>query len=534
MHDFWTDLRIAARRLRHAPGFALTAILSLTMAIAANLVVFGVMNAAVLRPLNVAHGSPLWSIEHKEHGYISQSYPDFRDMRAQASTFSGIAAFRVSEAAVSITGPAQKSWLYEVSGNYFDTLGVRPELGRIFHSSDEHGPNSAPWIVLSDAFWRSRFAADPRTIGMTVDLNKHPFTVIGVTPPQFHGTELFLWPDFFVPMVNEEQIEGYSYLEKRFNHGLFVIGDPRPGVTVQQATNDLNTVAARMTKQNPVDDDQLGFRLVRAGLFGDQIGDPARSFLTALLLLALLVLVAACVNLASIFAARAADRGRELAIRVAIGSSRWRVLRQVAAEAALLSLLGGTVGALVSVALMKGLSQWQPIPTLPIHVSVPADWRVYGIALLLAAASSVLPALLTARQIWQIDAMQVMKAGGAPSVVRRLTLRDLLLGVQIALCALLVTCGLVALRGMSRQLQAPIGFEPQGAVLTQTEMKMAGYSDASALPVQKRMMEQASQIPGVSAAGTIDEPPLSTGGSSTPVYREGTTDFRSSNSALVA
>ncbi len=236
-----------------------------------------------------------------------------------------------------------------------------------------------------------------------------------------------------------------------------------------------------MEKQNPVDDDHVGFRLVKAGLFGDQIGDAARSFLAGLLLLALLVLAAACVNLASIFAARAADRGRELAIRVAIGSSRWRVLRQVLAEAALLAAAGGAVGAVVSVALMKVLSEWRPVPALPIHVTILADARVYGIAVLLAVASCMLPALLTARQIWQIDAMQVMK-GTAQTVIRRMTVRDLLLGLQVALCALLVTCALVGLRGMNRQLHAPIGFEPDGVVLAQTEMKMAGYSDASAFP----------------------------------------------------
>ncbi len=230
MSDFLGDLRIAARRLRHAPGFVLVAVLSLTMAITANLVVFGVLNAAVLRPLNVAGADRLWTIEHKEHGYISHSYPDFEDLRAENSTFSDMAAFRISEAAVSSGGgPTKKSWMYEVSGSYFDMLGVQPEAGRLFHASDEHGPNSAPYIVLSDAFWRARFAADPRIIGTTIDLNKHPFTVIGVAAPEFHGTELFLWPDFWVPMVNEEQIEGYSYLNKRYNHGLFRGGRTEAG-----------------------------------------------------------------------------------------------------------------------------------------------------------------------------------------------------------------------------------------------------------------------------------------------------------------
>jgi len=533
MSDFLGDLRIAARRLRHSPGFVLVAVLSLTMAITANLVVFGVLNAAVLRPLNVAGADRLWTIEHKEHGFISHSYPDFQDLRAQNSTFSDIGAFRMGEAAVSTGDVAKKSWMYEVSGSYFDMLGVEPEAGRLFHASDEHGPNSAPFVVLSDGFWRARFAADPRIIGTTIHLNKQPFTVIGVAPPEFHGTELFMWPDFWTPMVNEQQLEGYSYLTKRYNHGIFVFGELKPGVTMQQAASDLDTVAAQMAKANPVVDDHIGFRLVRAGLLGDQVGDAARSFLTALLLLALLVLAAACVNLASIFAARAADRARELAIRVAIGSSRWRVLRQVLAEAALLAVAGGAVGTSTSVAIMRILSQWRPIPMLPIQVAVPVDARVYWIALLLAAASCLLPAILTARQIWQIDAMQVIK-GSAQTVFRRMTVRDLLLGLQVAICALLVTCALVGLRGMSRQLHAPFGFQPEGAVLVQTEMKMADYSDESAFPVQKRMLDEAARIPGVTAVGTMDEPPLSAGGDTTPVYREGTQDFRGSNSAFTA
>jgi predicted permease len=533
MHEILSDLRIAIRRLRHSPGFVFLAVLSLTMAIAANLVVFGVMNAAILRPLNVANSGSLKMIEQKPHGYVSQSYPDFVDLRARNSTFTDIAAYRFNEAGLSAQGLAKKSWTYEVSGNYFDMLGVQPQLGRFFHASDEHGPNSAPYIVLSDAFWRSRFGADPRIVGSTVELNKHPFTIIGVAPAAFHGTELFMWPDFFVPMVNEEQIEGYSYLEKRFNHGLFVIGELKPGVTAQQGSDNLNAIAAQLAKQYPATNEQMGVRLVKPGLLGDILGDAAREFLTGVLLLAFLVLAAACVNLASIFAARAADRGREMAIRMAIGSSRWRMLRQVLAEAVLLSLAGGVAGTFAAAALLRVLSQWQPIAKFPIHVTVVADARVYGIAILLAAASGILPAVLTSRQIWKTDAIQAIKSGST-QVVRKLTVRDLLLGLQVALCALLVTCALVGLRGMDRQLHAPLGFQPDGVTVVGAEMNMAGYSDASALPVQKRILQEAAQIPGVTAVGTNNELPLSGGGSSTPVYRQGTTDFRNSNSATVA
>lgn len=530
MESVMQDLRFAARRLRNSPGFAITAVVSLTIAIAANLVVFGVFNAAVQRQMGIAGADRVWQVIQKPHGYISQSYPDYHDYQARNATFSELAAFRISQSALRAEGSVRAAWDYEVTGNYFDTLGVRPELGRFFHANDEHGVNSAPYVVLSDAYWRSHSGADPGVVGTTVEVNKHPFLVIGVAPPSFHGTELFMWPDFWVPMVDAPQVDGYNYLEKRFNHGLFVVGRLKPGVTPQQATENLNAVAAQLAKQYPQTDDGIGARLVRPGMFGDQLGGVARNFLLGILLLALLTLAAACVNLASLFAARAADRERELAVRIAIGSSRSRVLGQVLSEALLLSAAGGAVGVFGAAALLRWLSVWQPIAEYPIHVTVAADARVYGFAMLLAAASGVFPALLTARQIWKTDAMQAMKGTSQP-VLRRLTVRDVLLGVQVMLCALLVTCALVGLRGMARSLQAPMGFEPQGVTLAEMEMKMADYTDASALPVEKRMITTAEQIPGVTAVGMIDEPPLEGGGgSTTPFYRESTTDFRGSNS----
>jgi len=322
-------------------------------------------------------------------------------------------------------------------------------------------------------------------------------------------------------------------LVKRFNHGLFVIGSLKPGVTPQQATDNLNTVARQMTDEHPMDDDGLGARLVKPGLMGDTFGGPARSFLAAIMALALLVLAAACANLAGICTARAADRSRELAIRLSIGSTRGRILRQLVTEAVLVSIAGGLVGTMVAAALLGFLSRWQPIAEFSVHATVLPDARVYAIAFVLSTASGILPGLLPARQIWRTDVMQAMKSGaGAAGLIGRLTLRDLLLGVQIALCALLVTASLVSLRGLDRSLHAPIGFSPQGAMLAEADMQMAGYSDKNALPVQRRLIEEAARIPGVTAVGTINQAPLSGGGSSTPVFRDGTADLKSSNSVM--
>ena len=523
------DVRYALRQLRRSPGFAITAILTLALGIGANVIVFGVLNAIVLRPLNVADTDRLFEVVQHEQGDDNQSYPDYLDYRARNTTFSDMAAYRMGFVGMSAGGAAQKCWEYEVTGNYFDMLGVQPALGRFFHANDEHGQNSAPYIVLSDSAWRTRFNADPRIIGTTVDLNKHPFTIVGVAPRGFNGTELFFWPEFWVPMVNEGQIRGYSSFDKRGNHNLFVVGMMKPGVTLRQATDNLNTIAHQLAHEYPASNEGMGARLVKPGLLGDILGGPARMFLLAVMALALLVLVAACVNLAGICTARAADRARELAIRLSIGSTRLRILRQLLTEAALVSVAGGVAGTVISVFLLGILSQWQPIAEFPIHVTVIPDTRVYVIAFVLSLASGILPGLLPARQIWRTDAMQAMKSGAATvGVIGRLTLRDLLLGVQIALCALLVTASLVSLRGMERSLHAPIGFTPDGALLAEADMRMAGYSDKDALMVQRRMIEEAGRIPGVTAVGTVDSPPLSGDGSSTSVYREGTDELRPS------
>jgi predicted permease len=531
--DLGRDIRYAGRQLRRSPGFALTAIITLALGIGANVVVFGVMNAMILRPLNVAGADRLLELANARPGDDNQSYPDFVDFKTRNSAFSDMAAYRLGYAGISSGGNAEKSWEFEVSANYFDMLGVQPQVGRFFHESDEHGPNSAPYIVLSDAMWRARFNADPRIVGSTVDLNKHPFTIVGVAPKEFHGTEIFFWPEFWMPMVNEAQVEGYSFLAKRGNHGIFVIGSLKPGVTPRQAEENLSSVARQMTREHPKEDDELTVRLVKPGLLGDTLGGPAQPFLAAIMGLALLVLLAACVNLAGIFAARAADRSRELAIRLSIGSTRWRILRQLLTEAVLVSLAGGALGTLIATMMLGVLSRWQPISEYPIHVTVVADGRTYLIAIVLSVAAGILPGLLPARQVWRTDATDAMKSGTTSArILRRLTLRDLLLGIQIALCALLLTSSLVALRGMERSLHAPIGFVPQGAMVADTDMQMAGYSDDTAFPVQRRMIAATLQMPGVRGAGTIDSLPLGGGGSNWSVYREGTTDLRSSNSVM--
>jgi predicted permease len=528
------DVRYTLRQLRRSLTFTVTSVLTLALGIGANVVVFSVLNTLVLKLADVPDPSGLYNVVHRPHGYESQSYPDFLDYERLNSTMSGIAAYRFQDAAISTGKTTSKCWLYEVSGNYFDLVGARPALGRFFHQSDDRGPNSAPYVVLSENFWRSRFNADPGIIDTVVEINKRPFKIIGVAPNSFHGTDIFIWPDLWLPMVNEQQVEGFDFLPERLNRGIWLLGKLRPGVTKQQAEANLNAIAGQLARQYPATDEELSARLVKPGIFGDMLGDPVRTFLSAIMFLALLMLVAACANLASLFGARTADRSRELAIRLAIGCSRWHLLRQLLCEAVVISLIGGALGTFFAAFLLKMLTRWQPFAEFPVHVTVVPSVRVYAVALALALGSALLFALLPMRQAWDTNTSQVIKGGAGSLVFRRFKLRDGLLGVQIALCTLLVMASLVALRGMQRSLQAPIGFDPRGVILADSDLHMAGHSGEDSLALQKRMIEEVSRIPGVSSVGIIDELPLSTAANSSGVYRDGTTDLRQSNMALDA
>ena len=535
MQNLLRDVRYAVRQLRKSPGFAVTAVLTLALGIGANVVVFSVLNALVLKPLNVPHSENLYNIARKPVGWDTQSYPDYRDYRDRNSTFSGIAAYNMAEAGISKGTLVTKSFGFEASGNYFDLLGVRPALGRFFHAGDERGPNSAPYIVLSNNFWHTHFNGNPAIVGRQVDVNEHPYTVLGVAPKSFYGTEIFMSPDFWVPMVNEPQIEGDNFLEQRSNHRVWLVGRLKPGVTKQQATENLNAIASQLKKQYPAADDGLQARLVKPGLMGDVLSGPIHAFLLGIMLLALLVLLAACANLGSIFAARAADRSRELAIRLAVGSSRMDMLRQLLTESVLVSLLGGVAGTFLAAALLQALGRWQPFADFPTHVPVAPDWVVYAVALLLSVGSGVLFGLLPARQIWRTDAAQVMKSGASTvTTFRNFALRDVLLVVQIALCTLLVTASLVAVRGMQRSMRAPLGVQPQGVTLATGDLDMANLTGDQVRTAQKRMIDAVERIPGVTAVGTSNAAPPSVLGGDKVVYRQGTADFRISNSVLDA
>jgi predicted permease len=523
------DVRYAVRLLRKSPAFTVVALLTLMLGIGANVVVFGVLNEVLLKPLDVSDPQSLYQIRHKQWAIgrlLTTSYPAFEDYRRRNTTFSGVAGiYGYSHSALSWRNAVRQVHGDAVTGNYFDLLGVEPQIGRFFHAADEHGPDSAPYVVLSDALWRNMFDADRGVAGTTVELDKHPFTVVGVAPARFHGTERFVWPDYWMPIA----MEGADFPQNRSSMDVTVIGRLKPGVTPQQAMENLNAISAELAKEYPETDDGQPLRLIHPGLFGDD-GDVIRGFLWSVIALALLVLAAACANLATLFAARAADRNRELALRVALGSSRGRLVRQLLTEAVLVSLMGGAAGLVGARLLLGVLNRSQPFVGA---LTVSVDARVCLAGLALTLGSALLFGMAPAWRTWQSSPLQMMRNGPADRMhLRRFALRDLLLGAQIAVCTLLVTASFVAVRGMVRALDAPLGFQPQGAMLADLDLSQEGLAGHAAAEKKKAMIEAMRSIPGVTAAGTVSRTPFTGGLHGVPIFRPGTTEFKLNNSAL--
>ncbi len=530
MKDLLPDIRYALRVLWRSPTFTLVTLVTLMLGIGANVLVFGVVNALVLHPLEVRDPQNLHVLRLKPWTNmkpLTTSYPAFQDYQRRNTTFSELAGYyRWAQARMTPGNTSRNLYGYAVTGNYFELLGVQPQLGRFIQSADDHGLNSAPYIVLTDRLWRSAFDADPGVIGKVVRLNKDPFTIIGVASPGF-GTERFTGfrPDYYIPIWNHLDRDR---LEDRTTPALVVMGRLKPGVTTQQAAENLSAISAQLAREYPKTDTGIPLRLTRPGLSGDH-GDIIRGFLYGVSGLGLLVLVAACANLASLFAARASDRSRELAVRVALGASQWRLARQVMTEVGVLSAVSGGAGLGVAGLLLFALGRWQsPYGQIPISVDAP----IYLVAFALSLISALLLGMIPAQQVRHTSPMQAMKSGTADAVPwRRLTPRDLLLGAQIAICMLLVTSSLVAVRAMVRVLHTPLGFQPLGVTLVDLDFSMLEEKNVP-LERKKAMLEAVRNIPGVAAVGAINRPPLTGSLRGLPVFAPGTAELTPNNSVL--
>jgi len=528
------DVRFALRQMRRSPGFAITAVLILSLGIAANVIVFGVLQAMILQPLDVPNPDRVMTFAPHAGDYPIFAYPEVRDVRDDSTVFSAVAADTIQLFGLEADGITRPVWGYEVSGQYFEVVGIQPLLGRLLERADDDHPGASEVAVITHPAWKNYFGADPNIVGKTVRLNKHVYTIVGVTPEGFYGTEKFLQPDIFVPMANQAALDGVSWLEsRREKQRVFPIVRIKDGITLTQVQAELDTIAARIRQQNPTEEDGLEFKLAKPGLVGDFVGGAARRFLAGVMILAGIVLLAACANLGSLFAARTADRTREIAIRLAVGSSRWRVLRQVLVEAVVISLFGGACACALAWIALTALANWRPPTDYPMRFIVQPQPSLVLIALVISVLAGVAFGVMPLRQIFKADPNDAIKSGGQQSGPgRRWALRDVLLAAQIALCCVTITAAFVSLRGLRRTLTVDLGFNPRNAVLTTFDLSQAGYSAVAADQFQRQLRERLSQLPGVEAAGYAITTPLTGDNLVPPVFSQQTTDFRPSNAAF--
>jgi predicted permease len=527
------DFRFALRQLHRSPGFALTAVLILALGIAANVIVFGVLQALVLRQLDVPHADRVMTLQPKDGGpFVSN--PEMRDVRDDNTVFSAVAAYEFEDFGLEANGVTRPVWGCAVSGQYFEVVGIKPFLGRLLERADDDHPGASEAAVISWSAWQSDFGADPSVVGTTVRINKHPYTIVGVTPEGFHGTEKIAQLDIFVPMANEVSLDGFSWLESRSYRNLFSVVRMKDGVTMPQVQAELNTITARIARQYPKEEEGLALKLARPGLIGDFIGGPARGFLAGVMALAGIVLLAACANLGSLFAARTADRAKEIAIRMAIGSSRWRILRQLLVEAFVISILGGACACALAWMALTGLASWHPPTRYPLKFLVVSPQpSLILMAFLISVLAAVLFGAMPLRQIFKTDPNDAIKSGGSQfSAGPRWALRDVLLAAQIALCCVTVTAAFVSLRGLGKALTMDLGFNPKNALLTQFDLSQAAYTGDAADHFQRQLLERTSQIPGVEIAGYANTTPLSGDTSVAAVFSQQSADFRPSNKAF--
>src|SRR5229473_1079219 len=422
--DLMKDLVYALRLLRKSPGFTLTAVLSLALGIGANTIVFSVINALVLKPLPVRDAERIFFVNNS--GHPSNSFPNYRAIRDRNSVFQSLFSYRIIQIALDDNAGAQRAWGYLATGNYFETLGLKPALGRFFTPAEDMHANSSPYAVVSYSCWQNRFGGTADIAGKTIRINGQPYTVLGVAPRGFHGTETFYWAEIWVPMTMQPQIEGRSWLDNENTFNAWIAGRLKAGVAVEQAEANLNTIAAQLAHENKVNEG-MHLTLSPPGLAGSTIRAPMRAFAGGVMLLASLVLFAACANLAALLTARAADRERDLAIRVSIGAGRGRIVRQLLTESLTISITGGAAGCIIAVVLLRTLSQWRAPLEFPVQFDVNADWRVFLFLFIAAILTGVLFGVGPARRAWKADPAMSLKGLATPVSGRRWAARDFLL-----------------------------------------------------------------------------------------------------------
>jgi predicted permease len=511
------DLRYAIRTLSRSRTFAVTAIVSIALGIGVNALVLSAVNGVLFKPLPVTDPDRVFFVQHGG-GIPAHSFPDYRDLRDRNATLDGLAGYRIARMDVDAAGSVTREWGYLATGNYFELLGIAAAAGRLLQPTDDSAAGASPFAVLSYEYWQSRFAGSTSIIGSSIRINRLAYTVLGVAPPKFYGTEVFYRPAIWVPMAMQAQIEiGNPWLENRNTQNTWVVARLAPDVSVLQAEDNLNAISRALAQEYGQPTDGPRLRLARPGLIGDTLGGPARAFGIGIVLLAGLVLLTACANLAGASAARTADRQRELAIRLSIGAGRGRIYRQMLTEAVAIGIVGGALGMLAALLAAQVLSGWQLPVAFPVQLDVRPDVRVFALVFLFSLAAGLVFGLAPARLAARTDPNAALKSADG---IHRTSwpMRELLVGVQIALCVLFVTACLASVRSLDRFLTMPIGFEPRNLTIASFDLNLAGHERQQGETLRRQALERIRALPGVESAAYANALPLNADRSLASVY----------------
>jgi macrolide transport system ATP-binding/permease protein len=525
MQTLFQDLRYGARQLLKRPGFTLLAIISMALGIGANTAIFSLVDTVVFRPLPVRNASELQELYgtlHNGADYTLQSYLNYKDYRDRNQVFSGLIAYRIAVASLSHNDNNERVWGTMASANYFDVLGVPPLLGRGFLPEEDQTPKSHPVVVLSYGCWQKRFASDPTIVGRTVLVNNVPFTVVGVARKGFIGTEVAYSPEFWTPMMMGPVIEpGSNWLENRDSDNSFVVGRLKPGITKAQAEASLRALTFEMGKEHPTENAGRGIELIPPGLFIPDIRNGVFAFTAVLGAVGFLVLLLACVNLANLLLARATERRKEIAIRLAVGASRRRLIRQLMTESVMLSLAGGIFGVLVAAAINRVVQRVDFPIDIALVFDLRIDWRVLSFTLGLSVLTGMLFSLIPALQSSKPQLVPALKDETSMAGFRRSRLRNILVVAQITLSlVLLISAGLIVRSLQEAQRMRP-GFNPENAVAFSFDVGLQGYDETKGRALQKQALERIRTLPGIEAAALVDNIPLSLNYNSSTIYLEG-------------
>jgi predicted permease len=512
------ELRHALRRLRKRPAFTLAAIATFALGIGFSTLVFSFVNFLLLRPLPISDPEQVVSLHTGQAPGFS--FPNYLDIREGNEVFLETAALRVMPMHVSADEKA-RLWGYLVTGSYFELLGIEAFRGRLIGPGDDVAAGAHPVAVLSHAAWQRRFGSDPALVGSTLRINAQPFTVVGIAPPGFVGTERVLDSEIWVPFSMIRTVEGRDWRDSRRTSNAWLLGRLKPGVTHTEAEASLSVLAARLARAHPEENEGLSIQIASTGLLGNVLRGPVVGLGGALLGVSALTLLVACANLSNLLLAQATSRRRELALRLSLGASRRTLVFMVLAETLLLSLAGSAAAILGSFWLGRALAAFLPALDFPVHTGLVTDVRVMGFALALALLSALAASLWPALRGAALDPAPTLKSDTAPGRSRRFDVREVYVGVQVLTSIVLVSFSLMMIRTVQEALSGRYGFDPEGGVSVRFDLVMHGYDQERGEAMQRLVLDRVRALPGIEAAGLSNSIPLSIDQSFSTIYVEG-------------